>query len=72
MKKIALGIATATLLVASPAYAAPLLFNFTGATLTGPVTASFQLDSNPTPSSINDQSIFGYGQVFFNNVSGIF
>ena len=72
MKKISLGIVTATILIASPAYAAPLLFNFTGASLTGPVTASFQLDSNPTPNSINDQSAFGYGQIFFNNISGVF
>lgn len=54
------------------AQAAPLLFSFTGGTFAGPVTASFQLDSNPTPSSINDQSAFGIGQIFFNNVPGVF
>lgn len=60
------------LLAATPAAAAPLLFNIIGQTLTGPVTASFTLDSNPTPSRINDQSAFGFGQIFFDNVPGIF
>jgi hypothetical protein len=57
---------------ATPASAAPLLFDFTGQSITGPVTATFQLDSNPVPDQINDQSAFGYGQVFFDNVAGVF
>ena len=57
---------------AAPASAATLLFNFTGQTLSGPVTAAFQLDSNPVPDQINDQSAFGFSQLFFNNVSGVF
>lgn len=57
---------------ATPAVAVPLLFNFTGQSITGPVTASFQLDSNPIPDRINDQSTFGFGQIFFNNIPGIF
>lgn len=60
------------LLASSPAAAFPLLFSFTGQSITGPVTASFQLDSNPTPDRINDQSAFGIGQIFFNGVSGVF
>lgn len=58
--------------MAAPASAAPLLFSFTGQTLTGPVTASFQLDSNPVPSRINDQPIINSGQIFFDNVPGVF
>uniref|UniRef100_UPI0035C96D58 PEPxxWA-CTERM sorting domain-containing protein n=1 Tax=uncultured Sphingomonas sp. TaxID=158754 RepID=UPI0035C96D58 len=58
--------------IAAPASASTLLFNFTGQAITGPVTASFQLDSNPVPDQINDQSAFGLGQVFFNNVPGVF
>lgn len=60
------------LVATGPASAAPLLFSFTGRTLTGPVTASFQLDSNPTPSRINDQPIISSGQIFFDNVPGVF
>lgn len=58
--------------MAAPASAAPLLFNFTGQSLTGPVMASFQLDSNPVPSRINDQPIINSGQIFFDNVPGVF
>ena len=60
------------LLSASPASAAPLLFTFTGNSFSGAQSASFTLDSNPTPDQINDQPVFGFGQIFFNNVSGTF
>ena len=60
------------IMTAAPATAAPLLFSFMGQTLTGPVMGSFQLDSNPTPSRVNDQSLFGFGQIFFDNVPGVF
>ena len=70
--KATLSLILGGLLASSPASAFPLLFSFTGQSLTGPVTASFQLDSNPTPDRINDQSVFGIGQIFFNNVSGVF
>ncbi|RZI58267.1 MAG: PEP-CTERM sorting domain-containing protein [Zymomonas sp.] len=59
-------------LITSTAQAAPLMFSFAGNTFGGPVTASFQLDSNPVPDAINDQSAFGFGQIFFNNVAGTF
>lgn len=71
-KSAFLATALAGAIAAVPASAAPLLFSFTGQTLTGPVTASFQLDSNPTPSRINDQPIIGSGQIFFDNVPGVF
>ncbi|MGI4879724.1 MAG: PEPxxWA-CTERM sorting domain-containing protein [Janthinobacterium lividum] len=60
------------MIAAAPAAAVPLLFSFSGQSLTGPVVASFRLDSNPTPDRINDQSVFGLGQVFFDNVPGVF
>ena len=66
MKKFVFGMATAMLLVASPAYAAPLLFNFSGPS----GTAIFQLDSNPTPNS--SQTFIGSDQFSFSNVAGIF
>ena len=72
MKRIVPGMAAAMILIASPAYAAPLLFSFTGNVYGTPKTGSFQLDSNPTPSSVNDQSAFGLTQIFFNNVQGVF
>lgn len=79
MKKIALGIATALVALASPAYAAPLLFTFSDVN-----NSSFQLDSNPisTPSSIfsftapvtngmQNGSSFNFGTVrFFSSISG--
>jgi hypothetical protein len=34
--------------------------------------AMVQLDSNPTPSSINAPGLFGIEQIFFNNVTGVF
>lgn len=71
MKKIALGITTAMILGASPAYAAPLLFNFTGNVFGTSKTAVFQLDSNQSPSSVNDQGFIG-SQISFDNVQGIF
>jgi len=57
---------------AQPAAAAPLLFQFAGQNFSGPVTASFMLDSNPTPDRINDQPIISSGQIFFDNVAGTF
>lgn len=66
MKKIAFVMATAMVAVASPAYAAPLLFNFSGPS----GTAVFQLDSNPTPNS--SQTFIGSDQFSFSNVAGTF
>nr|WP_240047570.1 PEPxxWA-CTERM sorting domain-containing protein [Sphingomonas panacisoli] len=66
MKKIAFVMATAMIAVASPAYAAPYLFNFSGPS----GTAIFQLDSNPTPNS--SQTFVGSDQFSFRNVAGIF
>jgi hypothetical protein len=52
-----------------PATAAPLLFDFSGPS----GTASFQLDSNPTPDYVNYISFLpGSDQFGFNNVAGIF
>lgn len=50
---------------ALPAYAAPLVF-----TLTGSRTATFQFDTNPTPSSFNSGAFSS--QSSFNSVSGVF
>lgn len=66
MKKLAFSMAAATFAFASPAYAAPLLFNFSGPS----GTAIFQLDSNPTPDSF--QSFIGSDQFSFSNVAGTF
>lgn len=66
MKKIAFGMATAMIVAASPAFAAPLLFNFSGPS----GTAMFQLDSNPTPDA--SQTFVGSDQFSFNNVAGTF
>ncbi|KQU53080.1 hypothetical protein ASG67_09565 [Sphingomonas sp. Leaf339] len=66
MKKLALGMVTAMVLAASPAYAAPLLFNFSGPS----GTAVFQLDSNPMPAF--SQTFLGSDQFSFNNVAGTF
>ncbi|WP_242141227.1 PEPxxWA-CTERM sorting domain-containing protein [Sphingomonas sp. TREG-RG-20F-R18-01] len=66
MKKLALGMATAMVAFASPAYAAPLLFDFSGPS----GTALFQLDSNPTPDTFS--SFLGSDQLAFKNVAGIF
>ncbi len=79
MKNIPLGIATALVAFASPAYAAPLLFTFSDMN-----NSSFQLDSNPvsTPSSIfsfttpvtngkQNGASFDFGSVrFFSSISG--
>ena len=79
MKKIALGMATALVAFASPAYAAPLLFTFSDIN-----NSSFQLDSNPVsaPSSIfsftapvtngmQNGSSFTFGTVrFFSSIGG--
>ena len=62
----------AACMVSAPATAATLLFDFTGSTLTGPVTAVFQLDSNPIPSRTNSQPIINTTQIFFDNISGVF
>lgn len=70
--KATLSLIVGGLLASSPAAAFPLLFSFTGQNFGGPITASFQLDSNPTPSRVNDQAIIQSGQIFFDNVSGIF
>ena len=65
-------LATALSSIAASTSAAPLLFDFTGQGLfSGPITASFTLDSNPVPDMTN-VSAFGIQQVFFNNVPGIF
>ncbi|WP_260600228.1 PEPxxWA-CTERM sorting domain-containing protein [Sphingomonas endolithica] len=66
MKKIALGMAAAMVVATSPAYAAPLLFNFSGPS----GTAIFQLDSNPTPDF--SQTFIGSDQFSFSNVAGTF
>ena len=66
MKKLALGMATAMVAFASPAYAAPLMFDFSGPS----GTAMFQLDLNPTPDSF--QSFVGSDQFSFSNVAGTF
>lgn len=59
--------------MATPASAALLLFELNATPLGGTLqTAVFQLDSMPTPDRINDQSVFGIGQIFFNNVSDIY
>jgi hypothetical protein len=79
MKKIVLGMATALVAFASPAYAAPLLFTFSGMN-----NSSFQLDSNPVsvPSSIfsfttsatngvQNSAAFDFGTVrFFSSLGG--
>lgn len=72
MKKIAIGMAAAIILMTSPAYAAPLLFSFTGNVFGAPKTASFQLDSNPLPSRTNNQPLINSTQIFFDNIQGIF
>jgi hypothetical protein len=72
MKIFGIGMAAAMVAVASPAYAAPLLFDFNGRGLSGAITAMFQLDSNPTPSSINVPGSFGIEQIFFSDVKGVF
>lgn len=66
MRKLALGMAAAMVAVATPAYAAPLLFDFSGPS----GTAMFQLDSNPTPDF--SQTFIGSDQFSFNNVAGTF
>ena len=66
MKKIALAMATAMIVAASPASATPLLFNFSGPS----GTAVFELDSNPTPDFF--QTFIGSEQFSFSNVSGTF
>ena len=79
MKNIALGMATALVAFASPAYAAPLLFTFSDAN-----HSSFQIDTNPvsTPSFIfsftapvtngmQNGAAFNFGNVrFFSAGSG--
>ena len=79
MKKIALGMATALVAFASPAYAAPLLFTFSDLN-----NSSFQIDSNPVsaPSSIfsfttsvtngkQNGAAFDFGTVrFFSSIGG--
>ncbi len=50
---------------ALPAQAAPLIFTFTGTN-----SATFQLDSNPTPTSSNTTAFTS--QTFFDNVAGTF
>lgn len=66
MKTLALAMATSMVVAASPAYAAPLIFNFSGPS----GTAVFQLDSNPTPST--SQTFIGSDQFSFSNVAGTF
>jgi len=66
MKKLALALATAMAVVASPVYAATLLFNFSGPS----GTALFELASNPTPNS--SQIFIGSDQFSFSNVAGTF
>ena len=66
MKRLMFAMATATLVAASPAYAAPLVFNFSGPS----GTALFQLDSHPTPDA--SQTFIGSDQFSFNNVAGTF
>lgn len=66
MKKVTLCLSAAIVGMASPAYAAPLVFNFSGPS----GTAVFQLDSNPTPDTFS--SFLGSDQIAFKNVSGVF
>ena len=54
------------LLPLAPVSAATLVF-----TLTGSRNATFQLDSNPVPSSFTTSALTG-SQVFFNNVAGTY
>lgn len=72
VRSVLLPIAFCASFIAGAADATPLLFNFTGQAFSGPLTASFTLDSNPLPDRINDQSAFGFGQIFFNDVDGTF
>lgn len=65
MKKLLFATATAMLVGASPAYSAPLLFDFAGPS----GTAVFQLDSNPKPDF--SQSFLGE-QFAFYNVTGVY
>jgi opacity protein-like surface antigen len=66
MKKRALALAALIVVAASPAYAAPLVFDFSGPS----GTAVFQLDSNPTPDF--SQTFLGSDQFSFDNVAGVF
>lgn len=66
MKKLAFCVAAAIVVMASPGYAAPLLFNFSGPS----GTAVFQLDSNPTPDF--SQTFIGSDQFSFKDVAGTF
>ena len=66
MKNLVLGVVTAMIVTGSPAYAAPLLFDFSGPS----GTAMFQLDSNPTPTT--SQTFIGSDQFSFSNVAGTF
>ncbi|WP_170318370.1 PEPxxWA-CTERM sorting domain-containing protein [Sphingomonas sp. PAMC 26621] len=66
MKKLAFCLSAAIVGLASPAYAAPLVFDFSGPS----GTAVFQLDSNPTPDTFS--SFLGSDQLAFKNVAGIF
>lgn len=66
MKTLAIAMATAMVVAASPAEAVPLLFDFSGPS----GTATFQLDSNPTPDF--SQTFIGSDQFGFNNVVGTF
>jgi hypothetical protein len=66
MKKLTLALATAIVVAASPVYAAPLLFDFSGPS----GTAIFQLDSSPTPD--HSQTFLGSDQFSFDDVAGTF
>lgn len=63
---LAAGAAYVVCAAAVPASAAPLQFNFAGPS----GTASFQLDSSPTPDF--SSSFIGFDQFGFNNVAGTF
>ena len=63
---LSVGVAAMAFAVSSPASAEPLLFSFSGPS----GTASFQLDSNPTPDF--SSTFIGSDQFGFNNVAGTF
>jgi hypothetical protein len=62
-----IGVAIMALAASAPANASQLMFDFAGPS----GTASFQLDSSPTPDYVNS-FLTGNGQFGFNNVAGIF
>ncbi len=72
IKRIGFLVSVAALaLPAVPAHAAALLFTLSGTSFGSPRNATFQLDSNPVPTSFSTSSLIG-DQIQFTNVSGVF